>query len=73
MTREQMATFLYRYAKLQQADTSASVALTGFPDGASVSPWAKDAMQWAVGSGLIQGTMMGPTILWALPPGRRLQ
>lgn len=56
MTREQMATFLYRYAKLQQADTSASVALTGFPDGASVSPWAKDAMQWAVGSGLIQGT-----------------
>lgn len=56
MTREQMATFLYRYAKLQQEDTTATATLTGFPDGASVSPWAKDAMQWAVGSNLIQGT-----------------
>ncbi len=61
MTREQMATFLYRYAKLQQEDTTAT--LTGFPDGASVSAWAKDAMQWAVGSGLIQGTEENGKIL----------
>ena len=56
LTREQMAVLLYRYAKLQEADTAATAELTAFPDGASVSAWAKDAMQWAVAAGLIRGT-----------------
>lgn len=55
LTREQMAVLLYRYAKLQKADTATTAELTDFPDGASVSSWAKDAMQWAVGTGLICG------------------
>ena len=56
LTREQMAVLLYRYAKLQEADTAATAELTAFPDGTSVSAWAKDAMQWAVAAGLIRGT-----------------
>ena len=36
-------------------DTSATADLSGFVDAAQVSPDAKDAMSWAVGSGIIGG------------------
>ena len=47
---------LYRYAKMKGYDVSASASLSGYTDASSVSGWAKEAMQWAVGSGLIQGS-----------------
>ena len=56
ITREQLAAMLYRYAKMKGYDVSASAALSGYTDASSVSGWAKEAMQWAVGSGLIQGS-----------------
>lgn len=56
ITREQMATMLYRYAQLKGYDVSVRADLGSFTDEASVSDWAKDAMQWAVGVGLIQGS-----------------
>ena len=56
VTREQLAAMLYRYAKLKGYDASASAARTGYTDASSVSGWAKEAMQWAVGTGLIQGS-----------------
>ena len=56
ITREQLAAMLYRYAKLKGYDVSASADISGYTDASSVSSWAKDAMQWAVGSGLIQGS-----------------
>lgn len=56
ITREQLAAMLYRYAKMKGYDVSASASLSGYTDASSVSSWAKDAMQWAVGSGLIQGS-----------------
>ena len=43
-------------------DTSASADLSKYPDAASVSAWAKDSMQWAVGSGLIEGVRSGITV-----------
>lgn len=55
VTREQIATFLYRYAKVMGVDTTPNKALTDFDDGADTSDWAQEAMQWAVGAGLIQG------------------
>ena len=55
LTREQMATILYRYAQYKGADVSASGDLSGFVDSANVSSWATDAVKWAVGSGLING------------------
>ena len=56
ITREQLAAMLYRYAKMKGYNVSASASLSGYTDASSVSGWAKEAMQWAVGSGLIQGS-----------------
>ena len=55
LTREQMATVLYRYAQYKGADVSASGDIGGFVDSANVSSWAADAVKWAVGSGLVNG------------------
>lgn len=55
ITREQLAVILYRYAGLKGLNVSASDTLSGFADAAAVSPYAQDAMRWAVGSGLISG------------------
>ena len=55
VTREQLATMLYRYAKMLGMNTAASGSLSGFADGARTSDWAKDAMSWAIGNGLITG------------------
>ena len=56
VTREQLATMLYRYAKYLGMDTSATGDLSIFTDGGKTSDWAADAMKWAVGSGIIAGT-----------------
>lgn len=55
VTREQMVTMLYRYAKFAGVDTSASASLASFPDHAAVSTWAEAGMKWAVAEGIIQG------------------
>ena len=55
VTREQLATMLYRYAQYKKADVSANASLSSYGDAASVSSWAASAMQWAVGSGIING------------------
>ena len=59
ITREQIATMLYRYAKTIGLDVSGSAALDKFSDGDKTSSWAKDAMQWAVSVGLFQGDDVG--------------
>ena len=55
ITREQMALILYGYAQYKGYDVSASGELSSFTDGASTSSWAAEAVQWAVGSGLLSG------------------
>ena len=55
VTREQLVTFLYRYANSMGYSTAVSADLSGFADGDSVSGYAAEAMRWAVGSGLIVG------------------
>lgn len=55
ITREQMATILYRYAQFKGYDVSAKGDLSAFTDGADVSEWAKDALSWCVGVKLING------------------
>lgn len=52
ITREQIATMLYRYAGAEAAKED---KLSAFPDAAKVSDWAKEALNWAVASGLING------------------
>ncbi len=56
ITREQLATILYRYAKQKGYDVSKSAALTGFVDSDKVSSYAFDAMQWAVAEELLKGS-----------------
>lgn len=56
ITREQLATILYRNAKQKGYDVSKSTALTGFSDADKVSGYAAEAMQWAVAEGLLQGS-----------------
>lgn len=56
VTREQMATFLYRFAKYRHLDRSARADLLAFPDCRSISSYAEKAMSWAVAEGLITGT-----------------
>lgn len=55
ITREQMAVMMYRYAKAEGFDTSKAADLTTFPDASSVSAFAKEAIAWAIGEGLITG------------------
>lgn len=56
ITREQLATILYGYAKKYKLNVSASSKLEGFKDADRISAYASEAMKWAVGSGLISGT-----------------
>ena len=56
ITREQMATILFRYAQKKGIDTSKRGELSGFPDSGKVSSWAKDAIQWAVAEQIINGS-----------------
>lgn len=60
VTREQLVTMLYRFEKdYRKVAVSATGSLSGFTDGAQVSTWARDAMSWAIGAGLIQGRNTG--------------
>lgn len=55
ITREQMVSVLYRYAQEKGFDTSKKADLSAYTDAAQVSDFAKEAMAWAVGTGLIAG------------------
>ena len=59
VTREQMATILYRYSEQKGFDTSKRADFSSFPDANKVSSWAKTAMKWAVAEGLIGGSKEG--------------
>ena len=51
ITREQMATMLYRYADSPEVSGELS-----FTDAAQVSAWAQDAVKWCVQNGILNGT-----------------
>ena len=55
ITREQLAAVLRNYAAYKGLDVTASGSLAHYTDAASVSDWAKESVEWAVGSGLIGG------------------
>jgi len=59
VTREQLAAILYRYAQHRGINVTARGNLSGFADDGKVSFWAADAMQWAVGAGIINGRTDG--------------
>ena len=56
ITREQLATMLYSYAKLRGIDTTqGGMAVREFSDYDSISPWAGQSMTWAVNAGILSG------------------
>lgn len=59
VTREQMATIMYQYAKFKNYDTNSSGDLGKFTDAAGVAEYAKEPMMWAVGHNIISGTDKG--------------
>ena len=63
VTREQMATFLYRYAQYKGYATSARTDVSAYPDAASVSSYAEDPISWAVATGVISGNKINGTVL----------
>ena len=57
LTREQLATFFYRFADFENPDPIEITGdLTGFTDAGQVASYATDAMKWAIGEGLISCT-----------------
>ena len=71
VTREQIAVILtqYMFHVLKMERTWTPADLSTFPDGASVSGWAKEAMQDAVALGLINGTKMPDGAVYLDPQG----
>ena len=55
ITREQIATIVYRYASKLGYDASEGADISAYPDAKTVSGYALDAIKWAVDSGIING------------------
>ena len=57
VTREQLASILYRYTLYRGQDVSAgeTTSFTGYGDAQTVSNYALPAMRWACGMGILQG------------------
>ena len=51
ITREQLATMLYRYA----GSPAVSDQAIDFPDAGQLSTWAVEGMKWAVANGILNG------------------
>lgn len=56
ITREQMATILFNYAKAKNYDTETAADLGKFSDQGKISSYAVKTIAWAHGVGLISGT-----------------
>ena len=63
VTRQELAQFLYNYAKQFGLDTSKSADISGFADAGEVSGWAVPAMKWAYGSKVVNGANSNGTLL----------
>lgn len=55
ITREQIATIIYRYAQYKGMDTVTMEENLHFADADEISEYAVSAMNWAVGTGLLKG------------------
>lgn len=59
MSRQQLVTMLYRFAQSQGVTISGSADLSAYPDNNAVASYAQEALAWAVGNGIVTGTMDG--------------
>ena len=68
VTREQMVTIFFRYAQFKGFGVSSAASLDGYSDCALVSAYARPAVAWAVGCGLVKGS--GGSLLPGSPASR---
>ncbi len=61
ITREQMASILYRYTQYKNKDVSGRADISNYQDRNEISNYALTAMQWACDAGIING--MSTTVL----------
>lgn len=59
LSRQQLVALLYRFAQLKGIAVSGAADLSAYPDQGAVANYAREAMAWAVGSGVIAGTSDG--------------
>ena len=55
LARQNMVTFLMRFANTMGVDTTKRADLSGYPDADQIAHYAQDAMEWAVAEGIISG------------------
>ncbi|MGP1441692.1 MAG: S-layer homology domain-containing protein [Anaerovoracaceae bacterium] len=55
VSRQELAAFLYRYASFKGFNVSETASLSQFSDNARLGDWAKRAVEWSVGTGIITG------------------
>lgn len=56
LTRQELVTFLYRFAEVMDYGRTATTDLSAYTDAARVQPYAVEAFRWAVASGIVNGT-----------------
>ena len=55
VTRQEVASFLCRYARYKGYDTSQRKDLSAYPDQDKISAYAREAMAWANAAGILTG------------------
>ena len=66
LVRQNMVTFLMRFANAMGIDTTNRADLSGYTDANQISAYAQEPMEWAVANGIISGmsaTTLGPNVL----------
>lgn len=66
VTREQMATILFRYARKFRTDDKLRTWFDGFADGEAVSDWAVEGLQWSIAHNIILGAAENDAV-WLYP------
>lgn len=69
ITREQLATILYRYAQGKGYTLDLSAGIANFPDTDSVSSYAIDSFSWARSAGIVDGMGKGDGKIYLNPTG----
>ena len=59
ITREQLASMLYRYAAYKGIEITNTKDFSSFPDASKVASYAKDSFEWAYGNGIVNGSKKG--------------
>lgn len=75
VTRQQLATFIYRYAAYRHVELAGSADLSSFRDAGELHTYAQATVSWAVSAGIIQGNTdnYGRVILDPVGPALRPQ